>query len=158
LLVRPPEVNAQYLDVAQLDSLTAGRGPLVAGWQNDFSVLMRYSRYPQARFFLLDWPAALVGERTMVLDYHLMSAYRRAGYYRGSIRDKNEFVCAQTDFLVLDPHFVNKDALEPGWFDLAIRDTPQFAWKVIAHMDNAQMQRRLIEVHRRAPLPFCRQP
>jgi hypothetical protein len=158
LLVRPPEVNAQYLDVAQLDSLTAGRGPLVAGWQNDFSVLMRYSRYPQERFFLLDWPAALVGERTMVLDYHLMSAYRRAGYYRGSIRDKNEFVCAQTDFLVLDPHFVNKDALEPGWFDLAIRDTPQFAWKVIAHMDNAQMQRRLIEVHRRAPLPFCRQP
>ncbi len=158
LLVRPPEVNAQYLDVEQLDSLTAGGLPLVVGWQNDFSTLMRYSRYPKERFFLLDWPSALVGERTMVLDYHLMSAYRRVGYYPGNIRDKDEFLCSQTDFLVLDPHFVNKDALEPGWFDLAIRDTPQFAWRVIAHLDNPQIARRLIEVHRRAPLPFCHQP
>lgn len=155
LLVRAPEVNAQYLNVEQVDSLADNLLPLVAGWQNDFSMLMRYSRYPQKRFFLLDWPTALVGEKSMVLDYHLMSAYRTAGYYPGRIRNRDEFLCSQSDFLVLDPHFVNKDALEPGWFDLAIRNTPQFEWKVIGRIDTSEIRRTLIAVHRRTPLPFC---
>ena len=38
---------------------------------------MRLSRNPEVRYYyLLDWPAALVGPRAFVVDYHLMQAYR----------------------------------------------------------------------------------
>jgi hypothetical protein len=155
LLLGPPQVNAQYIDVQQIDTLVRGHMPLVAGWQNDFSVLMRYSSDPQDRFYLLDWPTALAAEKTAVLDYHLMSAYRSAGYYAQNIQDQNAFLCSHDNFLVLDPHFVKGSALEPSWFDLVIRNAPQFEWKVIATLSATELQRKLIAVHRRAPLPFC---
>ena len=155
LLVWPPQVNGQYIDVQRVDSLAPSHVPLVAGWQNDFSMLMRFSRDPQDRFYLLDWPTALVGEKGLVLDYHLMRAYRNAGYYPQNIQDQDAFLCSHSDFLVLDPHFLRTSALEPGWFDLVIRNAPQFEWKVVATIDAPELQRKLIAVHRRAPLPFC---
>ena len=155
MLVRAPQVNGQYIDVSQIDSLTPPNTPLVTGWQNDFAMMMRFSRAPQDRFYLLDWPTALVGEKGMVLDYHLMSAYRRAGYYPGNIQDQDVFLCAHSDFLVLDPHFVKSDALEPGWFDLVIRNAPQFEWRVLGTVGSSEMQRKIVAVHRRAALRFC---
>ena len=155
LLLRSPQVNAQYINVQQIDRLVHGHGPLVAGWQNDFSMLMRFSGDPENRFYLLDWATAVVAEKGAVLDYHLMSAYRSAGYYAQNIQNQDAFLCAHDDFLVLDPHFVRTNALEPGWFDLVIRNTPQFEWTVVATMDGAEVQRKLIAVHRKAPLPFC---
>ena len=53
-------------------------------------------------YFLLDWPAALVGPRAFVLDYHLMQAYRNNGYYAKNIQDSHSFLCSHPDFLVLD--------------------------------------------------------
>lgn len=155
LLVRAPQANAQYIHVAQIDSLAPPGTPLVIGWLNDFSVMMRFSSHPQDRYYLLDWPTALLGEKTMVLDYHLMSAYRRAGYYPGNIQGQNAFLCSHTDFLVLDPHFVKNHGLDPGWFDLVIRPAPQFDWKIIATEGSQEMRRDLIAVHRKDALPFC---
>ncbi len=63
LVLRPPQVNPRYLDVQRLDSLIPPGVALVAGWQNDFAILMRFSRAPQDRFYLLDWPTALVGSQ-----------------------------------------------------------------------------------------------
>jgi hypothetical protein len=155
LLVRPPQVNAQSLDVAQIDSLVPGHLPLVAGWQNDFSVLMRYSADPKDRFYLLDWPTALAGENTAVVDYHLMHAYRSAGYYAQNIQDQGGFLCSHDDFVVLDPHFVKSNGLEPSWFDLVIRNKPQFQWRLIATVNSSEIERRVIAVHRSGALPFC---
>ncbi len=64
---------------------------------------MRFSQNPEARYyFLLDWPAALVGPRAFVLDYHLMQAYRDNGYYSKNIQDSHSFLCSHSDFVVLD--------------------------------------------------------
>jgi hypothetical protein len=155
LLVRAPQANGQYIHVAQIDSMAPPNIPLVVGWQNDFSMMMRFSRDPQDRFYLLDWPTALVGERTMVLDYHLMRAYRHAGYYPGNIQDQDSFLCSHTDFLVLDSHFVKNHALEPGWFDLVIRNAPQFEWRALGTEGSSEMRRSLMAVHRKDALPFC---
>ena len=158
LLVRPPQVNAQYLDVQQVDALIPHDVPLVAGWQNDFSVLMRYSTDPQDRFYLLDWPTALAGETTAVLDYHLMNTYRSVGYYPHNIQEQTSFLCSHADFVVLDPHYVKTRGLEPGWFELVIRNTPEFESKVIATLRTAELERKLILVHRKSPLPLCESP
>jgi hypothetical protein len=158
LVLRPPQVNAQYMDVPRIDRLVPPGLPLVAGWQNDFSILMRFSRYPQDRFFLLDWPTALVGAKGFVLDYHLMSAFRNAGYYPQNLQDQDAFLCSHSDFMVLDSHFFKSSALEPGWFDMVIRDKPQFEWKVVDSISAPELQRTLIAVHRQAQLPFCIHP
>ena len=50
------------------------------------------------------------------------------------------------------------DMQKPNWFDVNVRRTPQFEWKVIASFDATEVTRKLITVHRRAPLPFCNQP
>ena len=60
-------------------------------------------------YFLLDRPAALVGPRASVLDYHLMHAYRADGYYARNIQDRNSFLPSPT-FLVLDS--LNANTLE----------------------------------------------
>ena len=158
LVLRPPQVNAQYMDVQRIDSLAPPGIPLVVGWQNDFSILMRFSRYPQDRFFLLDWPTALAGGKGFVLDYHLMSAFRKAGYYPQNLQDQDAFLCSHSDFMVLDSHFFKTSALEPGWFDMVIRNKPQFEWKVVGSIAAPELQRTLIAVHRRAQLPFCIRP
>ena len=76
-----------YLDVQRLEQIVPPNVAVVAGWQEDFAKLMRYARSPNPQYyFLLDWPAALVGPRAFVLDYHLMQAYRNNGYYRGTSR------------------------------------------------------------------------
>jgi hypothetical protein len=157
LVLKPPEVNAQYMDVQRIDSLVPPHVPLVVGWQNDFSILMRFSRNPEDRFFLLDWPTAVTGAPGFVLDYHLMRSFRNAGYYAENIWDQDAFLCSHSDFMVLDTHFFKVAALEPGWFDMVVRNTPQFEWKVVDRMAAPELQRTLIAVHREAPLPFCSQ-
>jgi hypothetical protein len=113
---------------------------------------MRYSPNSQSRYyFLLDWPAALAGPREFVLDYHLMHAYRDNGYYSKNIQDSHGFLCSQPDFLVLD-------AEGHSWFDMTIKGMPQFEWKVLDSFDGPEVQRKLISVHRKASLDFCRQP
>jgi hypothetical protein len=128
---------------------------------------MRLSSKPAGYYFLLDWPAALAGPRTSVLDYHLMRAYRDNGYYASNIQDRNSFLCSQPDFLVLDsPNANTLDASNdnapdfklPNWFDLNIRTAPQFEWKVITQFDGPEITRKLISVHRREPLDFCNRP
>jgi hypothetical protein len=121
---------------------------VVAGWQEDFSKLMRFSHSPQDRYFLLDWPTALVGPTGFVLDYHLMQAYRHSGYYPGNIRDSREFLCSHPDFFVLD-------AEGRSWFDITIRKMPEFEWKAIDSFNSPEFARHLITVHRKTALPFC---
>jgi hypothetical protein len=147
----PLEASRQYLDVQRLDRVVPDNSLLVAGWQEDFSKLMRFSHSPQNRYFLLDWPTALVGPRGFVLDYHLMRAYRDNGYYSNNIQDSHGFLCAHPDFLVLDGE-------GHSWFDLTIRRMPQFEWKIIDSFSAPDLQRNLIAVHRRASLSFCDQP
>ncbi len=92
-----------YLDVQRLEQIVPPNVAVVAGWQEDFAKLMRYARSPNPQYyFLLDWPAALVGPRAFVLDYHLMQAYRNNGYYSRYIQDSHAFLCSHPDFLVLD--------------------------------------------------------
>jgi hypothetical protein len=149
LALPPLDLSWEYLDVQRLDRLVPPHIPLVAGWQEDFSKLMRFSHSPQDRYyFLLDWPTALVGPTGFVLDYHLMQAYRDSGYYSSNIQDSHEFLCAHTDFLVLD-------AEGRSWFDISVKQMPQFEWKVIDSFSSPDLPRRLIAVHRRVPLPSC---
>ena len=156
-----------YLDVTRLDKVIPRDAVVVAGWQEDFAKLMRLSRDPEAHYyFLLDWPAAQVGPRTFVLDYHLMRAYRDNGYYSHNIQDSHEFLCAHTDFQVLDaPNASTLDSAsvdtpemrKPNWFDANIRTNPAFAWRVVDFFDATEVTRKLIAVHRSAPLSFCNQ-
>ena len=123
---------------------------VVAGWQEDFVKFMRYSRNPEAHYyFLLDWPAALSGPRAFVLDYHLMQAYRNNGYYSKTFR-------IAMNFFVLMPIFwcwtrrtqtrwmltitTRQTCEKPNWFDVNIRSTPQFEWKVIASFDAPEVR------------------
>ena len=157
-----------YLDVQRVEQIVRPNVAVVVGWQEDFAKLMRYARSPNPQYyFLLDWPAALVGPRAFVLDYHLMQAYRNNGYYSKYIQDSHAFLCSHPDFLVLDapnantldaPSDNSPDMQKPNWFDVNVRRTPQFEWKVIASFDATEVTRKLITVHRSASLPFCNQP
>jgi hypothetical protein len=149
LALPPLDVSRQYLDVQRLDHVVPPNIAVVAGWQEDFSKLMRFSHNPQTRYyFLLDWPAAVAGPRGFVLDYHLMHAYRDNGYYPNNIQDSQGFLCSHPHFLVLDTE-------GHSWFELAIKKMPQFESKVIDSFDTPEAKRTLIAVHRRAPLDFC---
>jgi hypothetical protein len=159
-LVLPPLVRSwEFLDVQRLDQVTPPNMAVVAGWQGDFAKLMRLSHGPTDHYyFLLDWPSALAGSRSFVLDYHLMSAYRDVGYYPQNIRNSDAFLCSHTEFLVLDSHLLAKDDEGPSWFDLTVKDKPQFEWKVVNSFDGPEVKRNLISVHRTEPLPFCNRP
>jgi hypothetical protein len=165
LAVGPIRLNLAYLDVEGVERMAPAGVPVVAAWQEDFSKFMRLSPSPQARYYYpLDWSAALAGRRSFVLDYHLMQAYRNSGYYSRNIWDSNTFLCYFADFLVLDaPNAETLDSgkydsanfKEPNWFDLNIRAKPEFDWKVLGSFDAPAATRRLIAVHRKAPLAFC---
>jgi hypothetical protein len=43
----------------------------------------------------------------------------------------------------------------PNWVDNNIRMKPEFGWKIIGSFDGPEAVRKLIVVHRNAPLPFC---
>ena len=155
-----------YLDVSRLEQLIPPDGTVVIGWQEDFSKLMRLTARPDHHYyFLLDWPAALAGPRSFVLDYHLMQAYRNNGYYAKNIQDSHEFLCSHTDFWVLDAPNASalqlgrhEDTLEmekPNWFDLNVKSEPEFQWKVVDSFDATEVTRNLIVVHRKSNLPFC---
>lgn len=162
-----PDFYRGYLDVQRLEHVVPRDIPVVAGWQEDFAKLMRYSQNPNIHYyFLLDWPAALVGPRAFVLDYHLMKAYQENGYYPQNIQDSQLFICSHRDFVVLDApnantldsHLDNSPDMEkPNWFDVNIRGATQFQWKVIESLDASEVTRRLIVVHRVEPLPYCDQ-
>ena len=161
-----PSEYRGYLDVSRLEKLVPPGGIVVAGWQEDFVKLMRLTPDPEAHYyFLLDWPTALAGPRSFVLDYHLMGAYRKSGYYSKNIQDSQAFLCSHADFWVLDAPNASplqlgrqEDTLEmekPNWFDLNIKTRPEFQWKVIASFDATEVTRKLIAVHRGGPLPYC---
>jgi hypothetical protein len=159
LLRGPAADNPRFLDVERLDRMVPPDAAVVIGWQQDFDKIMRYSGKPGAHYyFLLDWPAALAGPPAYVLDYHLLHAYRDAGYYSPKIQDGHAFLCSHSDFLVLDTHVLVPMEQEPTWFDFAIRNNPQFAWKNIDSLDASDVKRELIAVHRMAPLNHCDQP
>jgi hypothetical protein len=149
LALPPLEVSRQYLDVQRLDQAATADRPVVAGWQEDFSKLMRFSHDPARYHFLLDWPAAVAGPRGFVLDYHLMKAYRDSGYYAKNIQDSQAFLCSHPDFLVLNVE-------GHSWFDMTIRNMPQFEWKVIDAFETPESKRTLIAVHKKSDLPFCK--
>jgi hypothetical protein len=152
LALPPLDTRQEYLDVQRLDHVVPPNIAVVAGWQEDFSKVMRFSHDPQSRYyFLLDWPSAVEGPRGFVLDYHLMKAYRDNGYYSKNIQDSQGFFCSHPDFLVLDVE-------QHGWFDMTIKRMPQFEWKVIDSFDAPEAKRSLIAVHRIEPLDFCNQP
>jgi hypothetical protein len=151
--------NPRFLDVARLDGMVSPDAAVVIGWQQDFDKIMRYTGKPGVHYyFLLDWPAALAGPPAYVLDYHLLHAYQDAGYYSPKIHDSHAFLCSHNDFLVLDTHVLVPMEQEPTWFDFAIRNNPQFAWKNIDSLDGPDVKRELIAVHREAPLNHCDQP
>jgi Dolichyl-phosphate-mannose-protein mannosyltransferase len=151
LVARTSFAIATALDVDGLASHIPPDTPVVIGWQQDFVRLMRYSRAPQSRYyFLLDWPAALVGAPGAVLEYHLMQAYRNVGYYAPNIQVRNAFLCAHPDFFVLD-------ARESSWADLVIPKLPELQWKAVETFFAPEVKRTLYAVHRKAPLPFCTQ-
>ena len=164
--VRPIESGWDYLDVQRLEQEIPQGNILVAAWQQDFSKLMRLSRHPEAQYvFLLDKASAFSGPRILALDYHLMRAYRDVGYYPGKIQDNNDFLCTHNHFLVLDaPNAGTLDGVsdvqpemrKPNWFDVNVRAWPQFEWKVLDTFNSPETTRKLIEVQRAAPLPFCR--
>jgi hypothetical protein len=163
--VGSPSNYRGYLDVSRLQRVVPQDVPVVAAWQEDFAKVMRLAQDPQAHYyFLLDWPAALVGPRSFVLDYHLMSAYRDSGYYGRNIQESQQFLCAHSQFLVLDaPNASTLDAgssdtpemRKPNWFDVRIRTNPAFEWTVIDSFDATEVTRKLIMVHRRGALDFC---
>ena len=148
LALPPLEVSRQYLDVQRLDRAAPADSLVVAGWQEDFSKLMRFSHDPARYYFLLDWPTAVAGPRGFVLDYHLMKAYRDNGYYAKNIQDSQAFLCSHPDFLVLDVE-------GHSWFDMTVRKMPQFEWKVVDAFETPEAKRTLIAVHRNSQLPFC---
>jgi hypothetical protein len=167
MAVGPINLGWSYLDVQRFEQSLPSNVPVVAAWQQDFVKFMRYSNNPNIQYyFLLDWPAALVGPRAFVLDYHLMRAYRDNGYYSKNIQDSHSFLCSHPDFVVLDAPNANtldarndnsQDLQKPNWFDSNIRTTPQFEWKVIASFEGTDVTRKLIVVHRRGSLAFCSQ-
>ena len=167
LALGPIDVGWAYLDVRRVEQYLPPNAAVVAGWQQDFVKFMRFSQNPNVHYyFLLDWPAALMGPSEFTVDYHLMQAYRNSGYYANSIQDGRNFLCSHTDFFVLDsPNSTTLDDYnrpldmrKPNWFDLNIRRQPQYDWRVLASFDATEATRELIAVHRKAPLNFCNQP
>ena len=167
LAVKPLNQSLAYLDVQRLEQTVPADVPVVAGWQEDFAKFMRLAHNPARFFFLLDWPTALQGPRTFVVDYHLMQAYRANGYYSNNIQDNRDFLCSHPDFVVLDAPNANTldgannhspEMNKPNWFDNNVRTKPEFGWRVIGSFDGPGVTRKLIDVHRRAPLDFCSQP
>ena len=155
----PADEDPRFLDVERLDKVGSPDSAVVVGWQLDFAKVMRYSGKPGSRYyFLLDWPAALAGPRAYVLDYHLMQAYRNAGYYSQNIVYAQEFLCSHRDFLVLDGQDLKSTEQAPTWFDYSIRNNPSFDFKTVDSLDSSDVKRELIAVHRRAPLSYCGQP
>jgi hypothetical protein len=165
LALGPASEYRGYLDVARLEQLVPADGIVVAGWEEDFVKLMRLTTHPERYYFMLDWPAALAGPRSFVLEYHLMQAYRNSGYYSNNIQESQAFLCSHTDFWVLDAPNTRAlkmgsrgDTLEmekPNWFDLNIKTRPQFQWKIIASFDATEVTRNLIAVHEKSTLPYC---
>jgi hypothetical protein len=163
----PVNLSWDYLDVRRLEQSVPANVAVVAGWQEDYVKLMRYSQDSKAQYyFLLDWPAALAGPKAFVLDYHLMKAYHDNGYFSKGIQDSDSFLCSHPNFLVLDAPNANTldarndnspDWQKPNWFDLNIRNMPQFEWKVIDSFNAPAVTRKLIAVHRRSSLAFCNQ-
>jgi hypothetical protein len=155
-----------YLDVQRLEGEIPANTVLVAAWQEDFVKLMRLGNQPESKYFyLLDWSSALPGPRAFVLDYHLMQAYRKVGYYAGNIKDNSDFLCSHSDFLVLDAPNANTlegsrnsspDMGRPNWFDANIRRAPQFQWKILDTLNSSEVARKLIAVHRQGALAMCR--
>jgi hypothetical protein len=162
-LVMPPlRSSKQFLDVQRLDHTVPENIAVVTDWADDFAKLMRYPHSPHANYyFLLDWPAALAGPKPDVTSYHLLSSNRDVGYYSRSIQDSDAFLCAHTDFLVLDTHLIGQDADGPTWFDQRVREAPEFTWRILDSFDAPDfpvVKRELISVHRREPLAFCNKP
>jgi hypothetical protein len=164
LVVGPITLSRAYLDVDGVEQMAPPGRPVLVVWQEDFVKFMRLSPNPNHYYFLLDWPAALEGPKAFVLDYHLMQAYRNSGYYANNIVDSSSFLCSYTDFLVVDAPNASTldvtssnspDMKKPNLFDLKIRTMPQFEWKVVASLDAFAVARKLIAVHRKAPLPYC---
>lgn len=131
------EARPEYLDVARVDQVSAGR-PLVCDWMRDFTVMLRYSSDPGSIEYPLDWPAALNGPKVSVGAYHLLQNYRRGGYMTANLYDVSD-VLNQPSFLVLD-------STETNWFQVRIAGNPRYDWKVIEQIDAT---RRVIEVRRR---------
>ena len=150
------------------NSTSPPNAAVVAGWQQDFVKFMRFSQNANVHYsFLLDWPAALVGPRAFVLDYHLMTGLSRQRVITPArFRMATTFSAPTPTFLVLDsPNSTTLDGYnrpldmrKPNWFDLNVRRLPQFDWKVIASFNATEATRNLIAVHRTAPLSFCNQP
>jgi hypothetical protein len=167
LAVKPINQNLAYLDVERVEQLVPPDVPVVAGWQEDFAKFMRLAHNPGRFFFLLDWPTALQGPRTFVVDYHLMQTYRANGYYSNNIQDNRDFLCAHPDFFVLVAPNANTldgvinsslDLNRPNWFDNNVRTKSEFGWTVVGLFDGPRVTRKLIAVHRRGSLPFCKIP
>jgi hypothetical protein len=158
-LIRGPEsTNWCFLDIQRLRAMVPAGVPVVAGWQEDFVKLMRYPRKPESSYFLLDWPAALAGPKSYVLDYHLMHSYRDAGYYSQNIQDSKSFLCSHVDFVVLDSNASDTADQGATWFDYSVRNDPSFAWKILTSLDGPGVKRELIAVHRQAALRQCDRP
>jgi hypothetical protein len=158
LLRGTASANWRFLDTQRVDQMATSGVPVVIGWQQDFSKLMRYSQNPALPYyFLLDWPAALAGPRPYVLDYHLMRAYRDAGYYSQNIEDSNAFLCAHNQFLVLDSHSLDPREAGTTWFDYSVRHNPRFSWRVLGSLDGPGVTRAWIAVRSNTPVP-CQQP
>lgn len=168
LALGPVNLSWTYLDVQRVEQFVPPNVPVVAAWEQDFVKFMRYSRNPDVHYyFLLDWPGALLGPRAFTHEYHLMEAYRNNGYYSSNIRDSRGFLCSHPDFLVLDSPNANTldarndnspDMQKPNFFDVNIRNIPQYEWRVLATFDGTEVTRKLISVHRKSPLAFCNQP
>ena len=144
------DLDNSYLDVRRLDNVVPPNTAVAVDWANDFLKIMRYSRGPLGHYyFMLDWPTALRGPKGMVPQYHLMEAYRNNGYYADNIQESHFFLCSHTDFLVLES--------EQSWFELTIENMPQFEWRVVDSFYAPEVNRKLIAVHRRASLAFCKE-
>ncbi len=131
LVPRPAPVSA-----AALDRIAAGR-PLVCDYARDFLVVWRYSAHPGSIEYPLDWQAALRGPLNAPTDFHLMTNYRRYGYFPGSLPTMAELLRRQS-FLLLDSTNTN-------WFQLEIASNPHFTWTVLRQLDP---EHRVIEVTR----------
>ena len=164
LVVGPITLSRAYLDVARVEQMAPQGVPVLVVWQEDFVKFMRLS--PTRSATTSCWigrqhwwgqsiraglsPHASLPEQRLLFEEHLDSA---------------SFLCTYTDFLVVDaPNASTLDAMsrnspdmmKPNSFDLKIRTMPQFEWNVVASLDAFAVTRKLIAVHRKAPLPYCR--
>ncbi|HEX2091591.1 MAG TPA: glycosyltransferase family 39 protein [Longimicrobiaceae bacterium] len=98
--------------------------PVLSESSHDFLPGSVYSaRTGLDTYFVLDWPAALAGARDATIEFKYMSAIRRNYGLRGIV-SAAEFLCAHRRFVVLDDRVAQ-------WYDLRIRDRPQFSTRVL---------------------------